>query len=835
MGLRSAGFAAEWVLRLAAPACREAADQVLEVEEAERRARHALRQALDAAIKDCRRELQGRAGQDDDLQREIRNLKKTAQRLNLGRPIDQPNTPRIDRRLTDHLAELHARLASSRRRFADAFETCAAQSALTIREMASQPRFREAVTWQNRRAIHGSIAALLRQPPGAPGYQAQQRKSELLIASYIQRYTVKNDSIGFFGPFGWAKAVSQAQPLMLTPGSTLLTARRVYFEDWTIHTLAETLTQDPQLLPWLAPRRLPSLYVENDRLHLPFCPPTRLPALQAAILRACDGHRPACDIARQLLSQPELGLRTDSQVYQTLAALRTARRIAWSIDISLENLHPEQHLKRQLTAIEDGPRRRAALDALEELEAARAAVAEAAGDAARLDEALANLETTFARLTGAAPTRQDGQMYAGRTLVYEDCRRDVELTLGPDVLAAFGPPLTLLLESARWFTWQVAQRYRAAFRSTFEAVRQQLKRGAEEPEVDMASFWLWCQPLLAEQGAGPVAEVLAEFQRRWEEILNIPADERSVTYHSQALREAVTAAFHAPRPGWRDAWYHSPDVMISASSVEAIARGEYQLVLGELHMGVNALNLACFLAQHPAPEELLQATASDLPAPRVRPLLSRESGGDSRTRFAAFLPDDVRILFAHDACVAPGVEGVTIGELVVVDQAGELIVRTRDARQSFDLINFFSHLLSLVALNSFKPLAPRPHTPRIAIDRLVVSREAWRFAAETLTFAFETDEAERFLAARRWQRAHGLPRFVFVKTPDEPKPCYVDFDSPIYVSLLSKWVRLAAGADGAPGWIGLTEMLPNLDQLWLSDAAGQRYTSELRLVALDPA
>jgi len=30
----------------------------------------------------------------------------------------------------------------------------------------------------------------------------------------------------------------------------------------------------------------------------------------------------------------------------------------------------------------------------------------------------------------------------------------------------------------------------------------------------------------------------------------------------------------------------------------------------------------------------------------------------------------------------------------------------------------------------------------------------------------------------------------------------------------------------------MTEMLPGTDELWLQDAAGRRYTSELRLVAI---
>ncbi|HYP28708.1 MAG TPA: lantibiotic dehydratase, partial [Blastocatellia bacterium] len=81
-----------------------------------------------------------------------------------------------------------------------------------------------------------------------------------------------------------------------------------------------------------------------------------------------------------------------------------------------------------------------------------------------------------------------------------------------------------------------------------------------------------------------------------------------------------------------------------------------------------------------------------------------------------------------------------------------------------------------------------------------------------------------------------LPRQVFVKSPAEQKPFYVDFDSPVLVSLLSKAVRQGerkGAGDGGGGMITMTEMLPGPEQAWLPDAEGNLYTSELRIVAID--
>jgi hypothetical protein len=118
------------------------------------------------------------------------------------------------------------------------------------------------------------------------------------------------------------------------------------------------------------------------------------------------------------------------------------------------------------------------------------------------------------------------------------------------------------------------------------------------------------------------------------------------------------------------------------------------------------------------------------------------------------------------------------------------------------------------------------------IDRLVVSRESWVFSAQDLSFAFEKQEAQRFIAARRWVRQQKLPRFLFVKTSTEMKPFYLDLTSPIYVELLARAVRKAYNANSAIPII-FTEMLPEGKLSWLTDAEGKRYLCELRCLVVD--
>jgi hypothetical protein len=139
-------------------------------------------------------------------------------------------------------------------------------------------------------------------------------------------------------------------------------------------------------------------------------------------------------------------------------------------------------------------------------------------------------------------------------------------------------------------------------------------------------------------------------------------------------------------------------------------------------------------------------------------------------------------------------------------------------------------LVAMHAVDAFKLVAADAHTPRITIDRLVVSRRTWRTTIGASGIADATEFPDRFLAARRWRMALGLPERVFIKIATETKPVYVDFRAPRYVSSFCAMAR-AAGAD-VP--LTITEMLPEPEQAWVPDAQGRRYFSELRVQVRDP-
>ena len=828
VGLRGAGFPAVEVLRLAAPECAAKSDLLNQAEDGAGRARQQALKIFSEALDKLRSE-----GHRGDKAR--RNTLLSAVRfLKVGKlPASfEPLLP-AEIAAVEAVRCALTRVDDLKAEYKQAYEAATIDTSQTTSELARADRFREAVVWQNRQAYDRAFKRLTEmQPEKNVARNKKQRRDEELVANYLQRYCVKNDTIGFFGPVGWAILNPSHPDFFFHAGPQMLAARQVYFEGWALDALVATLNKSVELRPWCAPRRFPFISLVGDMLHFPMRRRIRLPAKVAAVLRLCAGDRTALQIARAVIQNRSLGLGDEREVYTILEGLREQGLILWEMELPLETF-PERRLRGLLERVEDERLRRQALARLDELEQAKEAVSNAAGDVERLDAALEALERKFTALTGESATRAAGRTYAARTLVYEDCRRNVELEVGKALIGELSGPLGLLLKSARWFMSEAGKALRKELKIVY---RDLVKKNGGHRSIEALGFWIEARAhlfgaSLNDSSVAALDGVQADFQQRWAEILGLEDEQWRAERQSRELMERVEKAFAAPWAGWSRGQYHSPDVMIAAESIDAIRRGDYLLVMGEFHMGRNTLSASSRFEQHPDPPQLIKAVESDLPKRQAIPMILKESSL-ARTNFRLISPDDYRIEFEANSFTPDRDRALPIAELVVEEEDQTLITRTRDRRLSFDLVEIFGYILSGFVVNQFKLIRPTAHTPRITIDRLVVARETWRFTPSEMSFAEIKDESERFAAARRFASSCRLPRFVFVKVPVELKPFYVDFTSPAYINLLSKMVRRTA-QEGMEAQVAISEMLPSLEQIWLPDAEGNRYTSELRIVALD--
>ncbi|WHT22380.1 lantibiotic dehydratase [Crossiella sp. CA-258035] len=703
--------------------------------------------------------------------------------------------------------------------FEEEFGAAAVRTARELQDIAARPDFRAAVAWQNRTVLDTGIKPFLAWTPSADNRSSMPRQREELVAHYWQRFCVKNDTIGFFGPVGWGRWDLGQPGVTIDPGTGLIAESTVYFSSWAIDTLARVLGEDPALRRWIPPRRVSFVRIATDAVHLPGRPSQPITPDQRELLLRCDGTRSPVDLAAQL-NRPE------AEVLAAIEDLVRRRWLVWRLEVPT-SAHPEQHLRSTVERVGDPEVRERALAKLTVLEQAKARIHDAYGDSAALSTAMAALEQDFATLTESAAVRAKNSRTAPcRSLVYADCRRSATATLGAAVLAEL-TPLALCLTAARWLTNRFAEAMTGRIRA---AHRKLLDRHGR---VDLGALWFECLPVPHPDSTAEIDRIQAELRARWARIIKAPQGVRRVRLSAVDIADRVHAEFGEPGLAWNIARYVSPDVLVLAENAEAVARGEFELVLGELHVAMNTVGASLFAMQHPDITELLAETTRDFPGPRVMPMLPKEQPPrwSTRSRPALVRPEDYFIGMVDYTADPHHPRALNSADVEVVDCDGELLLILPDGTE-FPLLDVFGNALTNRVMDRFSLRPNADHSPRITVDRMIIARETWRIPAADLVFAAEKTESRRFVRVRQWREELDLPRFVFVTSPAEPRPFYVDFDSPVYVTILAKAARRLARTD-PEGRLTISEMLPNPEQAWLTDDQGNRYTSELRFVAVD--
>jgi hypothetical protein len=802
--LRGAGFPAAKVEELGSAAHLDSIDALPAADDAVERTRSVAQKVCQDA----------RSGSPDDA-----GLRGALNRLRKGRPpVSRVGFPEVDAAVDVFRAALAER---ERRRIVlqDLVDAEHARAGVVIEALAREPRFREAVCWQNPAVLHNCLDKL-----HAGGASERNRRIRTAV-KYIQRYSVKNDTIGFFGPVGWGWIEPANDGIELSPGPDLVEHRRVYFERWPIEILAEQASRDPATFSLLRPRRKPFSWVDDDALHAPSSPPRAVTAIERFVLRHSDGGLTITELADRAVASPDAGAADRASVTTALEVLVSERLVELALHLPAEVLDVEVWLRAALSEVSDPVARARLLAPLDALEAKRDEVARAAGDPDALASAVGELEREFSSITsGLSAKRGHGRMYAGRQLFFEDCRRAVTLEVGGGLLRALAPALTMLFDSARWFTWEIAR----AYRREFAALHRALVERSGTARIPIGALLSAARDLFTGKGqvASPILmSTQRALQQRWLEVLDLPddaLDRRSVMLSSKACAERARQRFAAPGPGWPRARHHSPDLMIAARSAQDVARGGWLAILGELHVATNTLLMAHALEMHPARTALVEEWAIDMGEGMVSPV---QASAD-RASFVTPSPRDYHVELGSAASWRTRDRVITGGDLYCEQAGDRLVVRSRVGAFELDLIAFMDHYLSAAAAPHYRLLPRRHHWPRITLDRLVVSRERWHQTRDD--FAHLVTSADpSYEDVARWARRLGLPRFVFATVPPEPKPIYVDFASPVQVEIFVAYLRAAEE-------LGLSEMLPGHEDLWLHDAQGRRYTSELRVAATDP-
>jgi hypothetical protein len=817
--LRGAGFPAERIEGLAQPACAAAADALLLAEERVQSLFQNAIRTLNETMDELRRQGEDRYGPT------FKNV------LNARRRLAEGKIPRVDdfspeiQRMFNEISDAMQACERLNAEWAQSFSLSLDRQTETLREFARDPMFQEAVIWQNRQAFESTVQSIGREN-GPSARNKRQRNHEDLIANYAQRYCVKNDTIGFFGPVAWGRIESGSRMLELSYGPSLTKRRQTYFENWTIDKIAASLSLLKGMDWWIAPRLVPDAFIENGILQRPGFSPIALSIPEQAVLSRCDGKTLPEDILLAVQDDPRFGDCSQPDLRAVLKAKAQEGVLVWRFLVPVE-ANSEIALRQQLLRVGDPELRTTALNCLDKLEAARREVDGGAGHPNQLNRAIRNIELIFKEITNLPGNRNPGSTYGGRTVLYEDCQRDVAIRITPELLSPIVPALSLLLKSLRWFMQSTALEFQRLFVQTYRELAAQSSGG-----VRLQDWWTYTEPKLL--NASSLSDIEKLFRQKWDDILSVAQLGSTVELKSHALKETVEQLFPELGAGYYPVRYFCPDLMLAAENEGAIRRGDLLYVLGEVHAGKNTLCHAALAEQHPNRHNLIEATQWDLAASCFKILNPQADPTTTvRTSEGVLRPGDYLLATTADAVAPSGHDSHPISGLVLNERDEAIEVLSLADGRRFHILEAFSDLLFAFVMNKASWVPPLRHAPRVLLDKLVIHRETWRFRTGELDFAAKKDEASRFLATRRWMKSHGLPQKAFVKSSLEVKPFYVDLESPVLVEIFCRAIRRMNSSSGEGEELIFSEMLPGLQQLWLRDSAGASYTSELRFAIVD--
>lgn len=825
MIVRTTGFPWEWMDRLSAPEAAAVARRLC---------------ALQARL--------------DELRRSGPRLRRPARAvmaaLVAGRPIPEghaeaPNQFAAWNEVAQQHMDAHAE-------FERLFELGERSNREQVRKLASDPRFAEAVASSS-----------------PPVYLDIERgrfnnRLERQLASYLQRLCAKNETMSFFGPIHYGRVDPSAPDGVDArwQGPAVLRGRKAYAASWLVQGVWRKLAFEPDIAPWLVLRRkgfseAPARTARKARLgdilirlgrtrpeHVVDALKQQLTApsrklgellLDAGACELADvEHALAVQSGRAKLPDAEVGDAADDLLPTLVKAADGARNVAaLAHDLGLELTamishvktacergllthqleipaaapHPLNDLIDRLCGI-PGPGAQREVQRIARLLSLMARYGEAdAGQKVRLNDEMAAYAAeqwevrppqapavVSAREQEAKNRRGEGHnFYADRLPIREECGGDLRVVVGgaraKELMDRCAPALELMAVAAVR-TRLASQRALAALVGTRRL-----------------PFW----------------KVVAAFSDRPVEFDSAVRDALAAAITDPSARSVdVAGKVVVPQaPACELPLITSVDLLVGAKDAQAWSRGDYELVMGDVHDTALVWGWALqFHEERARVETDLLATMGALhrPLPAVTMLASRRTG-----LLPAELPGPVVEVGGVSARASAW--RLPFDDLIVEGDGQQ--VRLWSTRLRSEVCLYNGELESLAhtafALPRIRPLRVElgAHTPRILVNGAIIQREQWVLEGAEVELLLEArDDRSRFRVATALWLRRGLPRQVFAKFAGERKPVLVDVESMpalrVFLNLLEQKRQVV-----------LSEVFPGPGTLWLDGPLGH-HSSELR-------
>jgi hypothetical protein len=278
--------------------------------------------------------------------------------------------------------------------------------------------------------------------------------------------------------------------------------------------------------------------------------------------------------------------------------------------------------------------------------------------------------------------------------------------------------------------------------------------------------------------------------------------------------------------------FPSADLQLAAASTAAVAHGDYQWILAELHPPVAVLH-HCMYWSCPDKSLLgraLASTAFGLPNFHFG-FFAADFTAHTTVRIFDAMPQLTNFVAPQRANLKWRKVSPSDAEVYVDTVSGDVCVRKIDNREH--LGSFARAWVIALGFHPFQ-FSLGPHTPRLRCGKVIVQRRTWTVTTDDLIPGDYTGVSTHLVVAvEKLRAAKDLPRFVYIRPTEQAlrrsgaegrdkdtKPVFIDLESYLFLEIFHRWIVKA-------GEIEVTEMLPRPDQLLWKEADGRR-TFELR-------
>jgi hypothetical protein len=643
-----------------------------------------------------------------------------------------------------------------------------------------------------------------------PPRKKRERARERHLLLYLQRVCAKNDTLSEFGPGGWGTIGGPTQALQLAPLPGIV-ERETFLERWTAHGAAAALNANPDIRLELSPRLHPNGRIDGSE----FCfadtgERSSVDPKTMEILRRCDGATPAHALGVEM---------------EALELLAAQRMIRWEMEVPALDPHAFDTLVSDVRSWREGSVRDLWLDLLEPIVALPAKFAQAketTGRAEIMDDARRQLENL-----GVARNTPDRFLYSAGNPIGEECFRECHFSIGEQVLNE------VATEAAPWIDlWRdcyafVASRVSDGLRGLMEKAQR------ENGTVALPVFLRHCEqlrmPLTGPAMVGLAHMAFQEVKAAFRELLRDRPDAEEWQLTADDCH-FIRKSFQYPK--FDEYTYPSADLQISAKSVEAVARGEYEWILAELHPPVALLHHGLYWAcpDKAALNRALASTTLGRPTFHVG-FFAIDFTATTAVRVFDAMPNLTNFVAPQRGNSRWRIIPPAELDVFVDDVTGDVGLRTR-ASQEY-LGSFARGWTIPLGFHPFL-LGRSPHMPRLRCGKVIVQRRSWIVSVEELPAGDYTGISRNLvLALERLRAAKGWPRYIYIRPSEQAlrrsgaegrdkdtKPVFIDLESYLFLEIFHRWLTKS-------GELEVTEMLPDPEHLLWQEKDGRR-TFELR-------